>query len=195
MTQETIIALSGPRACGKSTIAGHLVSHHGYTRIAFADALRELASVAGKEFANDRVYLAQLGEKLRVLMPDFLLKVVQNKVNSLEGPVVIEDLRYPSEVKFCRSLGATTIRLEISEEVQLLRIEEREGKVGEEATNLLACLDESLLDGTQWDFVIDAIGDFKELAFKLDSFILTEKVGPVDESQLPSDVTPQEVKA
>lgn len=195
MTQETIIALSGPRACGKSTIAGHLVSHHGYTRIAFADALRELASVAGKEFANDRVYLAQLGEKLRVLMPDFLLKVVQNKVDSLEGPVVIEDLRYPSEVKFCRSLGATTIRLEISEEVQLLRIEEREGKVGEEATNLLACLDESLLDGTQWDFVIDAIGDFKELAFKLDSFILTEKVGPVGESQLPSDVTPQEVKA
>ena len=43
--------------------------------------------------------------------------------------------------------------------------------------------------------MIDAIGDFKELAFKLDSFILTEKVGPVDESQLPSDVTPQEVKA
>jgi cytidylate kinase len=42
---DIILALSGPRACGKSTIAKHLVNNHGYTRLAFADALREIASV------------------------------------------------------------------------------------------------------------------------------------------------------
>ena len=56
-----IIALSGPRACGKSTIANHLVNNHGYTRVAFADALREITAVAGSDFINDRLYLARLG--------------------------------------------------------------------------------------------------------------------------------------
>lgn len=195
MNQGRIIALSGPRACGKSTIASHLVSQHGYTRIAFADALRELASVAGYEFSNDRIYLAQLGEKLRALMPEFLLEVVRKKVNSLEGPVVIEDLRFPSEVNFCRSIGATTIRLEISEEIQLQRVEEREGKVGKEAAELLACLDESLLDEIQWDSVIDAVGDFKKLALKLHSFNSKDEVGPGNERLFPSDDAHNEVRA
>ena len=30
-----VLALSGPRACGKSTIAKHLVNHHGYRESPF----------------------------------------------------------------------------------------------------------------------------------------------------------------
>ena len=133
MSTGPVIALSGPRCCGKSTIADHLVTQHGYTRIAFADALREIAGVADKELVNDRIYLAHLGEKMRQLMPDFLLEVARTKALSIDGPVVIEDLRFPPEVEFCRQLGAIMIRLEIPEETQLQRLEERDGKVGEEA--------------------------------------------------------------
>ncbi|MDB2540368.1 hypothetical protein N9X28_01450, partial [Candidatus Poseidoniales archaeon] len=82
MIKRPIIALSGPRACGKSTIASHLVNQHGYTRIAFADALRNIARIAGDEFVNDRIYLAELGEGLRQLMPHFLIEVMRIKVNS-----------------------------------------------------------------------------------------------------------------
>lgn len=173
MKKYDTIALSGPRACGKTTIASHLATQHGYTRIAFADTLRELALVAGEDFQKDRIYLADLGDKLRQLMPNFLLEIVRQKVNSIEGPVVIEDVRFLAEVEFCHLIGAAIIRLEIPEEVQLLRLKERDGKVGEEAENLLACLDESVLDSVEWALQIEAVGDFKILAADLNAFSQT----------------------
>ena len=169
-----IIALSGPRACGKSTIANHLVNNHGYTRVAFADALREIASVAGSDFINDRLYLAHLGEKLRGQVPDFLLLAVKNRLESIDGHVVIEDIRFPAEVEFCQSIGAITIRFEISREEQLRRLENRDGKTSDDAEKLLDCVDENLLGQTEgWDLSIVAEGDFKELAQNL--FLLCEK--------------------
>ena len=163
-----IIALSGPRACGKSTIAEHLVNNHGYTRIAFADALRDIAAVAGSDFINDRLYLARLGETLRTQVPDFLLQAVKNRLESIEVHVVIEDIRFPTEVEFCQSIGATTIRFEIPIETQRERLENRDGKVGSEAESLIACLDEHALDNVvNWDYVIPAVGDFRELAMAI----------------------------
>jgi dephospho-CoA kinase len=163
-----IIALSGPRACGKSTIAGYLVVNHGYKRVAFADALREIAKVAGSDFINDRLYLARLGETLRAQVPDFLLQAVKNRLESIEGRVVIEDIRFPEEVEFCQSIGAITIRFEISREEQLRRLENRDGKSSDDAEQLIDCIDENLLGQTGgWDLNLVAEGDFKELAQNL----------------------------
>jgi dephospho-CoA kinase len=163
-----IIALSGPRACGKSTITGYLVVNHGYKRVAFADALREIAKVAGSDFINDRLYLARLGETLRAQVPDFLLQAVKNRLESIEGRVVIEDIRFPEEVEFCQSIGAITIRFEISREEQLRRLENRDGKSSDDAEQLIDCIDENLLAQTGgWDLNLVAEGDFKELAQNL----------------------------
>ena len=196
MSTGPVIALSGPRCCGKSTIADHLVTQHGYTRIAFADALREIAGVSDKELVNDRIYLANLGEKMRQLMPDFLLEVARAKALAIDGPVVIEDLRFPSEVELCRQLNATMIRLEIPEATQLERLEERDGKVGEEASELLACLDETLLDGvSDWSLKIDAVGDFKKLATTLHE-IAVKNISELEDSIVCSaDAKPSEVVA
>ena len=41
----------------------------------------------------------------------------------------------------------------------------RDGKSGEDATELIACMDESMLDEIKtWDYTIDAVGDFKFLS-------------------------------
>ena len=167
-----ILALSGPRACGKSTIAKHLVNNHGYTRIAFSDSLRQLAACAGEAYINDRTYLAHLGSELREMWPTFLLEVAQRRIEDIDGPVVLEDLRFPAEVDFATNLGAVTIRFEISKEEQLRRLIARDGKEESEAKELLECMDEHLLDGiTSWDRVCLAEGNFLELAASLNDFV------------------------
>ena len=164
---SSVIALSGPRACGKSTIAGHLVTLHGYTRIAFADALRELAGIGDAELINDRLYLARLGEKLRELLPDFVLQVVQRRVDCTDGPVVIEDLRFPVELSYCNAMGAMTVRLEIPIETQISNLATR-GTNEAEAELLINCQDEcALTSENDWQRVIPAVGDFKILATDL----------------------------
>ena len=165
---DVILALSGPRACGKSTTAKHLVNNHGYTRIAFADALRDIAGCAGDQFIDDRDYLARLGATLREMLPGFLLQVVSQRVAAIDGPVVIEDIRFPTEFEFCKSIGAVTIRFEISREEQLNRLASRDGKTGIDAEQLLDCMDENLLNRVdEWDQTVVADGDFNELAFEL----------------------------
>jgi hypothetical protein len=142
-----------------------LVNNHRYTRIAFADALRDIAAVAGSDFINDRLYLARLGEKLRAQVPDFLLQAVKNRLQSIQGNVVIEDIRFPAEIEFCKSILATTIRLEIPIETQRERIANRDGMVGIEVESLIECLDEHALGvSVVWDHILPAVGDFSELA-------------------------------
>lgn len=165
MNSNPVIALSGPRCCGKSTIAQHLVERHGFVRIAFADALREIAQLARDDLSNDRMYLANLGSKLRELQANFLIDVMRTKIAQSKQPVVIEDIRFPAEIEFCKSIDAVTIRLEIPEQTQYERLLSRDGKFGEDATELIACMDESMLDEIKtWDYTIDAVGDFKFLS-------------------------------
>ncbi|MDA9166829.1 ATP-binding protein [Candidatus Poseidoniaceae archaeon] len=165
---DIILALSGPRACGKSTIAMHLVNNHGYTRLAFADALREIAKCAGDRFIDDRNYLARLGTTLREMWPRFLLDVISQKIARIDGPVVIEDIRFPTEFDFCKSIGAVTIRCEIPREEQLKRLLSRDGISGEDAEHLLDGMDEYLLtDISEWDRNYVAEGDFQQLAATL----------------------------
>ena len=165
---DIILALSGPRACGKSTIAKHLVNNHGYTRLAFADTLREIAKCAGDQFIDDRNYLARLGTTLREIWPRFLLDVISQKIARIDGLVVIEDIRFPTEFDFCKSIGAVTIRFEIPREEQLKRLLSRDGIIGDDAEHLLDCMDENLLtDISEWDRNYVAEGDFQQLAATL----------------------------
>jgi cytidylate kinase len=172
-----IIALSGPRCSGKSTIAGHLVNDHGYTSIAFADALRLIAGCGDDNLENDRLYLARLGEQIRELLPNFLIQVVQIRLAAIEGPVVIEDVRFPSELDFCQTIGAMTVRLSLPVEIQLERLASRDDKTGWVAEQLIECKDEQELSNVScWDYQIPATGDFLVLAERLHKIMLNQEI-------------------
>jgi len=161
---KKIIAFSGPRACGKSTIAGHLITQHGYKRLAFADALREIASIYSQGLTNDRIFLSALGNELREQIPDFFLQAMKRKLITAGEYIVIEDIRFPGELEFCKAIGAVTIRFKIPVERQLNNLAER-GSNRTNAELLINCQDEFLLDETDdWDFLIPAVGDFRILA-------------------------------
>ena len=48
-----IIGLTGYARSGKDTVANYLVEHHGYTRVAFADAIRDALYELNPYIANN----------------------------------------------------------------------------------------------------------------------------------------------
>lgn len=122
-----IVGLIGRKRAGKDSFAGRLVAEHGYTRLAFADNVRQAAldldpiihwseregsirlsqavSELGWEAAKDipevRRTLQRFGsETVRKLDPDFWVRPVMEEARRLsyQGvPVVITDVRFFNE--------------------------------------------------------------------------------------------------
>ena len=120
------IALTGKARSGKDTVASVLVEEYGYRRIAFVDALKEMAleidpiiltdahfewrlsevvSDDGWEDAKDsypdvRRFLQQLGSSVRKRDPWFWVRIAEQQIMEAEAagqPVVITDARYINE--------------------------------------------------------------------------------------------------
>lgn len=109
----TLIGLCGVAQSGKDTVAHILYNLYNFNRVAFADALKELAydslpairmsvDAVGweetKRIPAHRRYLQDLGVGVRdVLGPDTWVNTAFAKVVSTGKPVVFTDVRFPNE--------------------------------------------------------------------------------------------------
>lgn len=122
------LGLIGHAGSGKDTVAAHLVSR-GFTRVAFADAVRNvLLSVnplvtrdglrlrdvveahgwdrAKREIPEVRVLLQGLGAGVRdELGESTWLDHALRRLDALRGPVVVTDVRYPNEGRVLQRRG------------------------------------------------------------------------------------------
>lgn len=131
------IALIGKARSGKDTVASQLVEHYGYTRVAFADPLKDAALATdpivvnamgepdslsrivgdyGWERAKDlypesRRILQHMGAAIRAIDPSFWLNAALAKAEAIPGPVVITDCRYGNERAALETLGFATVRV------------------------------------------------------------------------------------
>lgn len=134
------IALIGKARSGKDTAADHLVRKHGYTRLAFADPLKEMAwridpwicvndwpqyarrlsdKVAGPnswerakdEYPEVRRFLQALGQNIRSVDPGFWIRALLAKYSAISGPVVVTDCRYGNELAALTMAGFRTLRI------------------------------------------------------------------------------------
>ncbi|WAL73121.1 hypothetical protein OU787_17375 [Kitasatospora sp. YST-16] len=130
------IALIGKARAGKDTIAERLVSRFQYTRLAFADPLKdmllrvdplvshslrlsEVVGAKGWEVAKDehpesRRLLQYFGQNLRDHDPDFWVRMLMEKVQTADRwglPVVVSDVRYPNEAAALRKAGFRLVRV------------------------------------------------------------------------------------
>lgn len=102
------ICLVGKMCAGKDYIGQQLVRHCGYTRLAFADALKqEVADRHGitVDYLNNNksVYRAELqqhGKDMRKIDPFYWVNKVQEMREKLDGPVVITDCRHVNEAEW-----------------------------------------------------------------------------------------------
>ena len=127
-----IIGLTGYAQSGKDSVANILVSNYGYTRVAFADPIRELLyqmnpavkdggyrvqstvdaygwDVAKTAFPEVRNMLQNLGVGARKTFGDMFWVQQALRQVSPEGNFVITDVRYPNEAKAIREYDNSQI--------------------------------------------------------------------------------------
>ncbi|MFI8830557.1 hypothetical protein ACIGPN_05965 [Streptomyces afghaniensis] len=135
------IGIIGKKRSGKDTAADHLVRIRAYTKLAFADPLKEMAlkvdplipcpqtgqhyrltylvEHAGWEFAKDnypevRRILQHLGQAQREQDEAYWVNAMRPKLNSAEAwnmPVVVTDVRYRNEALMLRARGFRLVRI------------------------------------------------------------------------------------
>jgi hypothetical protein len=135
-----VLGLSGQMQSGKDTFAKFLVEHHGWMRVAYADALKrvalELDPVVGTTSTELRLRYAveqlgwdaaktlvpevrrtlqALGVAVRSVAPNFWIDLVAEQVHGARAagiPVVITDVRFPNEAEDVVRMGGKILRIE-----------------------------------------------------------------------------------
>lgn len=137
MAGPKLIAICGPKRAGKDTLASHLVSKYGYTRIALADPIKH---VVGYMFGFNEKQMEtddkdavdpRWGISPRQALQFFGTEVMQYKIQELlpdigrmfwtrsmlanmdpEKNYVVSDVRFHHECDALRRIGATVIKIE-----------------------------------------------------------------------------------
>ncbi len=134
---HALVALHGFARAGKDTAARGLIEADGFTRVAFADAIREalyqanpyVPSLLGvthlrdlvdeygweqaKADAEVRRLLQEVGQAMRdVAGEDVWLRAALKRAREVDGPVVFTDTRYPNEAQAVRALGGIVLRID-----------------------------------------------------------------------------------
>jgi hypothetical protein len=135
------IALSGKARSGKDTVAKYLCEEHGYTRLAFADPLKEMAlsvdplipagrvltslihvrlsaliadtgwDYAKAHYPEVRRTLQQMGQTVRERDSAFWIRTLVRSTVGVDGPIVVTDMRYANEYSALSRAGFVPVRV------------------------------------------------------------------------------------
>lgn len=167
------IAISGKMRSGKDTVAGHLVTKHGFVRMSFADKLKKVAEdlFGVEENVKNRALLQTLGRRMCQVDEAVWLKYVIDRI-PLYRSVVIPDLRFPNEFYALKGLGFGLVRIGIDAKTQLKRLRATELGSGDPDPSALEDASETALDGDfNWDLALDGAEDALVLFKKMDVFV------------------------
>jgi dephospho-CoA kinase len=133
MSGIQIVAVLGSSAAGKSTVAQYLVERHGFTRVRFAQPLKDMLmsigvtreQVDGPQSIRERpsellcgrsprYAMQMLGTEFRDLIDRTLwARITRKRITDLIAQgftkFVIDDMRFPHEAEMFREIGAVII--------------------------------------------------------------------------------------
>lgn len=169
MKAPRIIGLGYRAKSGKDTV-GKILLDHGYVRKAFADKLKEAASVlTGLDaFADDfktedcgfgmtgGAFLQTLATQMRNTYGDYIwIRLISKQMTSPTARYVITDVRHHNEAAFVKERGGI-----------LIKIDRRTGIFDSHVT-------ETGGDTIKWDHVIDNNGSLADLIQKVGDLMET----------------------
>ena len=147
------IAIIGNICSGKTTLANKLSQRYNLRKIAFADSVKYYVKDIFKVEHKDRKLIQDFAEKMRELDKDIWVKKVQDKILNKED-IVIDDLRFPNEYEMLKANDFFIVKLKISKETQLQRINELYAQDAEEHIERLNHISESYIDNLHEDLLI-----------------------------------------
>ena len=116
------IGICGPMCSGKTTIANYIVSKdNSFYITSFAKKLKEIAVELFNMKQKDRELLIIIGKKMREIDENVFVNSAIKDCQDYEN-VIIDDIRYENELNKLKEYGWITIKLIISEELQLKRL-------------------------------------------------------------------------
>lgn len=114
LNQRPLLGLCGYAQAGKDEIAKTLVQL-GWSRVAFADPLKKIATDigwSGQKDEDGRRLLQNLGVAIREhLHSDAWVIAGEEAIEAAEGPVVVTDVRFPNEVQMVRRRAGMIVRV------------------------------------------------------------------------------------
>lgn len=161
------IIVNGRSLAGKDTVAGYLVEKYGFTKIAFADLIYDLAREYFGMKNKDRNLLQQIGEKFREIDPDVWVKYAVKKIEKYEK-CIISDCRRINEYKYFTKLGFIPIRVHADLDKRIERAIKRDGEYPD--ISLWENKSETGADNC-WYIEIDNNGDFNHLYKQIDNLM------------------------
>lgn len=138
-TDKILIGLKGLAGSGKDTVANYLIENHKFTKIAFADPLKNILSIItgwplemiqgdspeSRKFRETVVHpdfgmtcrkmLQMIGTELfrNQFNKDIWLKIAKRTIINCPGnKVVISDVRFPNEAEMIQELGGYIFNIE-----------------------------------------------------------------------------------
>ena len=179
MLNLNIIGITGRKRHGKDTLGDYLVQHYGYTKIGFADALKEgCRHIFG--FNDDQLYgnskeiddefwkasprkvlqyvatelfRDQISRVLPEVKDDIWVKVVEKTI--LQNPdkkYVITDVRFNNELEFVKKYNGLTLKVQ-----------------RDTLTNIDSHISESFIDELKTHYTLKNSGTLEELYKKLEN--------------------------
>lgn len=110
---QLIVGLSGYAGSGKDALGAILCEHYGFERVAFADAIKQLAVSLGWDGVKDergRRLLQHAGMCAREYNPEVWIEKAMQKSAALDA-VVITDVRFANEVEAIKRQGGIIVRV------------------------------------------------------------------------------------
>lgn len=147
------IAIVGNICSGKTTLANTLSKRYNLQRIAFADSVKYYVKDIFNVEYKDRKLIQDFAEKMREIDQDIWVKKVEDKIKDKEN-IVIDDLRFLNEYKMLKDNNFFIVKLKISKETQIQRINQLYQENAKEHIERLNHISESYIDSLKEDLLI-----------------------------------------
>ena len=170
------IAIIGNICSGKTTLANTLSKRYNLRKIAFADSVKYYVKDIFKVEHKDRKLIQDFAEKMREIDKDIWVKKVQDKIQDKED-IVIDDLRFPNEYKMLKDNNFFIVKLKISKETQIKRINELYQQDAKEHIERLNHISESYIDSLKEDLLITNENQLKDFIDYALAYMLKVKQG------------------